>query len=90
MAVTRRAVLEQLAAASDAEWRESTTVGALVAALDADEQTVEEHLESLEDCKLARTDEAGRARVTVTGKELLEIDADDLVIVDPAGGGSER
>jgi len=40
MAVTRRAVLEQLAAASDAERRSTTTVDALASALDADEMVV--------------------------------------------------
>lgn len=84
MPVTRRAVLEELAAASDAERGETTTIGALASALDVDEQVVEAHLTGLAACELARTHDDGSARVTVTGEELLELDADDVVVVDPS------
>ena len=83
MAVTRRAVLEQLTTASDSETRETTTVEALAAALEADERTIESHLHGLADCELARIRSDGSVRVTVTGEELLELDLDELVIVDP-------
>ena len=83
MAVTRRAVLEQLATASDSDPRETTTIGALAAALEADERTIESHLHGLADCELARIRSDGSVRVTVTGEELLELDLDELVIVDP-------
>lgn len=84
MPVTRRDVLEQLATASDAERRETTTIEALASALDADEHAVEAHLNGLAACELARKDTDGRVRVTVTGEELLELDTDEMVIVDSA------
>jgi len=90
MSVTRRSVLEQLAAASDATRRETTTVEALAAALDADEHAVESHLRGLEACDVARVAPNGTARVTITGEELLAIEADEVVIVDPATPESER
>lgn len=83
MPVTRRTVLKQLAAMSDAESREETTVEALAAALDADERTVEVHLDGLAACELARIETTERTRVTITGEELLELDTDETVIVDP-------
>ncbi|MFD1564483.1 hypothetical protein ACFR99_13105 [Haloarchaeobius amylolyticus] len=82
MAVTRREVLEHLATASDGETRE-TTIEALAAALEADERTIESHLHGLADCELARIRSDGSARVTITGEELLELELDELVIVDP-------
>lgn len=84
MVATRRAVLERLAAASDAEKRETTTPAALAATLDADERTIASHLDGLDACDLARTRSDGRVRITVTGEELLELDTDELVIVDAA------
>ena len=82
MTVTRRAVLERLAAASDAEQRVTTTRAALAAALGVDERTVESHIEGLAACELAHTYSDGRVRITITGEELLALDPDDLVIVD--------
>lgn len=82
MSVTRRAVLERLAAASDAEQRVTTTRAALAAALGVDERTVESHVEGLAACELAHTYPDGRVRITITGEELLALDPDDLVIVD--------
>jgi Mn-dependent DtxR family transcriptional regulator len=81
MSVTRRAVLERLAATSDAEQR-VTTMTALAAALGVDEQVVESHVERLAACELVRTYPDGRVRITITGEELLALDTDDLVIVD--------
>lgn len=83
MAVTRREVLEHLATASDAETGDTTTIEALAAALEADERTIETHLHELADCELARIRSDGSARVTITGEELLELELDELVIVDP-------
>ncbi|MDZ7745855.1 MAG: hypothetical protein U5K28_04780 [Halobacteriales archaeon] len=82
MSVTRRAVLEQLARASDAEQRETTTKPALAATLDTDEGTIESHLNGLAACELVRTYPDGRVRITITGEELLALDTDELVIVD--------
>ncbi|QAU11912.1 hypothetical protein EKH57_03620 [Halorubrum sp. BOL3-1] len=82
MSVTRRAVLEQLAAASDAERTETTSVEALAAALGADVSTVEAHLDGLEACELARREATGCVRVTITGEQLLELDTDEMLIVD--------
>jgi len=82
MSVTRRAVLRQLAAESDAERRETTSVEALATALGAETSAVEVHLNGLEACKLARSEAGGRVRVTITGEQLLELDTDEMVIVD--------
>lgn len=82
MPVKRRTVLEQLAAASDAERQETTSIDTLVSALDADKRIVEAHLNGLEACELARRTSDGTVRVTITGEELLELDTDEMVIVD--------
>jgi Mn-dependent DtxR family transcriptional regulator len=82
MSVTRRAVLERLAAASDADQRETTTTAAIAAALNTDEVTIESHLNGLAACELVRTYPDGRARITITGEELLALDTDEMVIVD--------
>jgi Mn-dependent DtxR family transcriptional regulator len=82
MAVRRRAVLEQLATASDAGQRETTTTAALAAMLETDEGTIESHLNGLAACELVRTYPDGRVRITITGEELLALDTDELVIVD--------
>ncbi|SHH49855.1 hypothetical protein SAMN05443636_2702 [Halobaculum gomorrense] len=82
MSVTRRAVLEQLATASDADQRETTTTAALAAMLEIDEGTIESHLNGLAACELVRTYPDGRVRITITGEELLALDTDELVIVD--------
>jgi hypothetical protein len=83
MPVTRRTVLECLAAGSDAESRDTTTVDALVAELDGDEQTVEAHVAALEACELAHMTPNGDARVTITGEELLALEPDELLVVAP-------
>jgi predicted transcriptional regulator len=85
MSVTRRTVLEQLATASDAGTRETTTIEALAAELGTSERTIQIHLAGLEDCELARRDSDGRVRVTITGEELLELNTDEMVIVEPTG-----
>ncbi|MBX0298068.1 hypothetical protein [Haloarcula nitratireducens] len=82
MSVTRQVVLEQLARASDADQRETTTKAALAATLNTDEGTIESHLAGLATCELVRTHPDGRVRITITGEELLALDADELVIVD--------
>lgn len=82
MSVTRRAVLEQLAAASDADQRETTTEAVLAATLDTDEGTIESQLDGLAACELAKTYPDGSVRITITGEELLALDTDELVIVD--------
>jgi len=85
----RRAVLEQLAVASDARRRETTTVQALASALDADERVIEAHLERLAACELVRMDTTGNVRVTITGKQFLELDVGDGAVIDagPTGKG---
>jgi hypothetical protein len=87
MTVTRDEVLRRLAAASDAEHEETTTVEALAAACGTDESAVRSRLETLVDCDLARVAADGRTRVTITGEELLALDAGEPVIVDTGGGG---
>jgi DNA-binding transcriptional ArsR family regulator len=92
MSVNRRAVFERLAATSDAARRETTTVTALATGLGAAERAVDAHLDGLVACELARRYPDGRVRITRTGEELLDLrpdrgldlDADDLVIVDPS------
>lgn len=86
----RRTVLEQLAAVSDAERQETTTIEALVSMLDTDEHTVEAHLNGLEACELARLAPDGDVRVTITGEELLELDTDEMVIIDSSTPNSGR
>lgn len=90
MCVTRRTVLQELAEATDAERRETTTVDALASVLGANERTLEEHIDALEACELARVEADGRIRATITGEELLALDTDEVVIVDPTSrdGGS--
>lgn len=90
MSVTRRTVLEQLATASDAEHRETTTIEALASALDADKHTIEAHLNGLAACELARINTDGRVRVTITGEELLELEADEMVVIDPSITSPEK
>lgn len=82
MSITRRAVLEEIATASDADKRETTTTAAIAAALNTDEGTIESHLNGLAACELVRTYPDGRARITITGEELLALDTDEMVIVD--------
>lgn len=82
MTLSRRTVLERLAATSDAERREMTTIAALAATLDADEGTVESYLHGFEACELAHVEPDGDVRVTVTGEEVLELDTDSMVIID--------
>lgn len=83
MPVTRRAVLEALAAASDAKTRQTTTVKALSAALDTDEHAIKAHLGGLCECELAQVSADRGMRVTITGEELLELEADEAIVVDP-------
>jgi len=82
MSVTREAILKQLAKISDAERQETTTIKYLSSILDAEEHTVEAHLDGLEACELARADTNGNIRVTITGEELLELDSEGVVIID--------
>jgi len=82
MTVTRRDVLEALAALSDATAGRTTTVGRVAAALGTDEPTVRRHLDGLRACELALRRPDGRVRVTVTGEEFLALDIDELAILD--------
>jgi Mn-dependent DtxR family transcriptional regulator len=89
MFVTRRDVLEQLDAQSDADAEERTSVEALADGLAVDEPTVREHLDGLESCELARVAPDGNVRITVTGEELLALDLDEMIVVDPKTTDSE-
>jgi len=86
MTVRRQTVLEQLVRASDAARRETTTTEALASTLDADERAVEAHLDDLVACELAHVEAGGGVRATITGEELLALDTDEFVIVDPTAG----
>lgn len=90
MSVTRRRVLEELAAASDASREQTTTIDALAATLDTERGAVQSHLDGLVACELARFETDGTIRVTLTGEELLNLDTDDMVIVDPSTASSGR
>jgi len=79
---TRSDVLELLAATSAAQPRSTTSVEALAETLEADEQTVVNHVKSLETLELARTYPDSRIRVTITAEELLELDVEGQVVVD--------
>jgi DNA-binding transcriptional ArsR family regulator len=83
MSVTRLEVLERLATVSDAAGRKTTTVEALASGLDTDERTVQTHLDGLAACELARF-YGERVRVTITGEELLALDVNEVIIVDPS------
>jgi DNA-binding transcriptional ArsR family regulator len=85
MCVTRRAVLRRLAELTDAQRRETTTVDALASALGADKQTLTAHIDALVACELAHVDTDGDVRATITGEELLALDTDEVIIVDPTG-----
>jgi len=85
MTVTRRSVLQALAAFSDAEQRETTTTESLRTALGASAGEVESQVDALVACELATVDPDGGIRATITGEELLALDTDELVIVAPAG-----
>lgn len=89
MSLSRRTVLTALAAESDAERRKTTTVQALATSLEAPEATVEAELTGLAASELAQTTADGDVRVTITGEQLLALDADGTVIVDAAPVGSE-
>jgi hypothetical protein len=89
MCVTRRTVLEKLAESTDAERRETTTVDALASALGAKERTLQEHIDALVACELAYVNADGHVRITITGEELLALDTDDLIIVNPVGRGDD-
>ena len=90
MPVTRRVVLKRLATVTDAGSRETTTIEALAAGLDADERAVKAHLDGLADCELARIYANESVRVTITGEEILELGADEVVIVDRPTTDTER
>ncbi|MFC7771887.1 hypothetical protein ACFQS5_24695 [Salinirubellus sp. GCM10025899] len=80
----RRTVLEHLATASDADRRDTTTVGTLALVLDAGRHEVETHLYGLAACELARIYPRGRVRVTVTGEEFLNLETEGAALVDPS------
>lgn len=82
MPLERRIVLETLAAETDAATAETTTHETLAETLDEDLSTVRGHLQALEACALARIEDDGHVRVTVTGEELLALDTDDAIVVD--------
>ena len=86
MTVTRRVVLEELAAASDAAREDTTTIRHLASRLNVDDSVIEGHLGALASCELARMEGAETVRVTITGEELLELDTDEGVIVDTQSG----
>jgi hypothetical protein len=85
MGVTRGEVLRRLAAETDAERESTIPISTLAAACGVDEAAVRSPLDGLVDCDLARVSPDGRARVTITGEELLGLDAAGPVIVDPDG-----
>jgi len=86
MSVTRRDVLEELDRQSDASAGEPTSVESLTDALVVDERTVRKHIDGLESCELADLDTDGQVRITVTGEELLALNLDEMIVVDPEGG----
>jgi hypothetical protein len=76
-----------LADASDAKPDSTTTISSLSSSCGVDEAALRSHLQALAECDLARLYPDGRTRVTITGEELLALDAADPVIVDAGGGG---
>lgn len=90
MSLSRRRVLERLFKTTDSDAGDTTTAATLAARLDSDVETVESHLRDLVSCELAHCERDGRVRITITGRELLELDLDELVIVDADGNCSSR
>ena len=80
--MTRRLLLECLAELSDADEPDTTDIETLCARLGTDEGTLSAHLDPLTDCELARRCGDGDVRITITGEELLELDAEELIVVD--------
>jgi hypothetical protein len=80
--MTRRLLLECLAELSDADDCDTTDVETLCARLGTDEETLHTHLDPLMDCELARGCADEDVRITITGEELLELDAEELIVVD--------
>ncbi|RCU44368.1 hypothetical protein DU504_16540 [Haloplanus salinus] len=76
-------MLEELDRQSDASAGERTSVESLTDALAADERTVRKQLDGLVSCELADIDADGQIRITVTGEELLALDLDEMIVVDP-------
>ena len=81
MSDLRRTVLSALAEHSDAEG-ETTSVSTVAAAVDAPEAAVRAHVRGLIDCDMARETDRG-VRVTVTAEQLLALDLDGPIVVDP-------
>jgi len=77
----RRTVLSTLAEHSDADG-ETTSVATVAAEVDAPEAVVRAQVEGLIDCDMARETDDG-VRVTVTAEQLLALDLDGPVVVDP-------
>ncbi|MFC6953616.1 hypothetical protein [Halorubellus litoreus] len=84
MPLDRRTVLEALAAETDAATPETTPLKSLAETLNADLSSVRTHIQALEACSLARIEGDEHVRVTVTGEELLALDTDDAIVVDPS------
>jgi len=83
MSVTRRDVLETLAAETDAVSHQTAGVSALEAELAAADREVLAHLRTLVACELAVREGADEFRISVTGEEFLALDPDGESIVDP-------
>ena len=75
--------MERLDRQSDASTGDRTSIESLTAALAVDERTVRKQLDGLVSCELADIDADGRVRITVTGEELLALDLDEMIVVDP-------
>jgi len=84
MPLDRRTVLEMLAAETDAATAETTPIESFAETLDTDLSTVRTHLHALEACALARIENDKYVRVTVTGEELMALETDDAIVVDPS------
>ncbi|MFB6311835.1 MAG: hypothetical protein ABEH64_11730 [Salinirussus sp.] len=84
MTTSRRAVLRALDAATEADGDRTVSVECVAAAINADEAIVRRHLAGLAACHLAKVDDKGQARVTITGEELLALDVEGQVIIGTA------
>jgi YbbR domain-containing protein len=81
MSDLRRTVLSTLADHSDADG-ETTTVATVADEVGAPEAVVRAQIDGLVDCDMARETDRG-VRVTVTAEQLLALDLDGPVVVDP-------
>lgn len=85
MTANRRDVFEAVERLTDAAATETTTEDRLAASLEADPETVGDHVTGLVECGLVRRCPSGRIRVTSIGEAVADLDAETVVVVSSGG-----